>query len=59
MEDANGEGEQECWIGKKGCHESSEIESESYRDCCQSGENPATPVHGDKPGSKWIGLDWE
>ena len=27
VEDASGEGEQECWIGEKGCHESSEMES--------------------------------
>ena len=39
-----GEGEQECWFGKKGCQESSEMESESWRDCCQSGVNLATPV---------------
>ena len=37
-----------------GCIESSEIESGSWswRDCCQSGVNPATLVYGDKPGSK-------
>ena len=29
LEDANGEGEQECWFGEKGCHESSEMESGS------------------------------
>ena len=26
VEDASGEGEQKCWIGEKGCHESSEME---------------------------------
>ena len=55
MKGASGEGEQECWFGEEGCHESSELESGSWRNCCQSGVNPATPVYGDKPGSK---LDW-
>ena len=55
MKDGSGEGEQERWFGKGGCHESSELESESWRDCCYSGVNSATPVYGDKPGSK---LDW-
>ena len=27
VEDASGEGEQECWIGENGCHESSDMES--------------------------------
>mgnify|MGYP001795197744 CR=1 FL=1 len=52
VEDASGEGEQECWFGEGGCLESSEMESGSWRDCCQSGVNPATPIYGDKPGSK-------
>ena len=26
MKDTSGEGEQECWIGEKGCHESSEMD---------------------------------
>ena len=26
VEDTSGEGEQECWFGEGGCHESSEIE---------------------------------
>ena len=52
MEDASGEGEQECWFGEKGCHESSKMEIESWTDCCQSEVNLATPVYGDKPGSK-------
>ena len=34
VEDASGEGEQEPWFGEKGCHESSEMENESKRDCC-------------------------
>ena len=34
MEDASGEGEQECWFGEKGCHESSKMESGSWRDYC-------------------------
>ena len=34
MEDASGEGEQECWFGEGGCHESSKMESGSLRDCC-------------------------
>ena len=33
MEDASGEGEQECWFGEGGCLESSEIESGHWRDC--------------------------
>ena len=46
MKDASGEGEQECLIGEKGRHESSEMDSGSWRDCCQSGVpvNPATPI---------------
>ena len=30
----------------------SKMESGSWRDCCQSGVNLATPVYEDKPGSK-------
>ena len=52
VEDASGEGEQKCWFGEGGCHELSEMESGSWRDCYQSGVNPATPVYGDKPRSK-------
>ena len=52
MENASGEGQQECWFEEGGCIESSEMESGSWRNCCQSGVNPATPVYGDKPGSK-------
>ena len=44
VEDAREEGEKECWFGEGECHESSEMESGSWRDCCQSGVNPATPV---------------
>ena len=33
VEDASGEGEQECRVGEKGCHESSEMERGSWRDC--------------------------
>ena len=43
VEDASGEGEQMCWFGEKGCHESSEMESGSWRDSWQSGVNPAYP----------------
>ena len=46
VEDANGEGEQECWFGEKGCHELSEMESGSWRDCCLSGVNLANPING-------------
>ena len=56
VKDTSGEGEQECWFGEKGCHEWSEMESGSWRDCCKSGVNSATPVHGDKPGSKLDGF---
>ena len=52
MENASGEGEQECWLQEEGCIELSEMESGSWRDCCQSGVNLATPVYGDKPRSK-------
>ena len=34
VEDAVGEGEQECWFEERGCHESNEMESGSWRDCC-------------------------
>ena len=52
VEDTRG-GEQDCWFGEGECHESSEMESGSWRDCWQSGVNPATPVYRDyKPGSK-------
>ena len=52
MENASGEREQECWFEEGGCIESSEMESGSWRDCCQSGVNLATLVYGGKPGSK-------
>ena len=32
--DANGEGEQKCWLGEGGCHESNAMESGSWRECC-------------------------
>ena len=53
VEDASGEGKQECWFGG-GCLESSEMESGSWRDCCQRGVNMATPIYGDKPDQYWI-----
>ena len=37
VEDTKGKGEQEHWFGEKGCQESSEMESGSWRDCCQRG----------------------
>ena len=52
VEDASGEGEQECWFGG-GCLESSEMESGSWRDCCLSGVNLTTTVYGDKPESNF------
>ena len=52
MEEASREGEGFCWFGEGICLESSEIESGSWKDCCYSGVNLATPVYGDKPGSK-------
>ena len=51
-DDASREGEQECWFEGGGCLESSEMDSGSWRDCCQSGVNPATPVYGNKTWSK-------
>ena len=51
------EGEQECWFGEKGCHESSEMEKGSLRDCCQSGVNPSTPFTGTNLGQNWIADD--
>ena len=52
MENTSGEGEQEWWGEERGCIESSEMESGSWRDCCLSGINPAIPVYGNKPRSK-------
>ena len=52
MENASGKGEQECWFEEGRYIESSEMESGSWRDCCQSGVNLATPIYGDKPRSK-------
>ena len=52
MEDISEEGEQECWFGEGGCLESSKMESGSWRDCCWSGVNLATPIYRDKPRSK-------
>ena len=37
------------WRKRNGCHESSEMESGNWRDCCQSGVNQATPIYGYKP----------
>ena len=34
LEDASGEGEQECWFGEGGCLESSEMDSRGWRDSC-------------------------
>ena len=34
MEDTSGEREQECLLGEGECHESSKMESGSWRDCC-------------------------
>ena len=39
------EKESKSWFGEKGCHESSKMESGSWRDCCQSGVNLATSVY--------------
>ena len=50
--DTSVEGKQECWFGEGGRPETSVMESGSWRDCCQSGVSSATPVYGDKPGSK-------
>ena len=36
MKNASEEGEQECWFEEGGCIELSEMESGSWRDCCQS-----------------------
>ena len=48
LEDTSGEGPQECWFGG-GCHESSEMENRSWRDCSVSGVNLATHIYGGKP----------
>ena len=53
VEDASGEREQERWLGKKGHHESSEMESGSVGEIA-AGVNLATPVYGDKLGSKLV-----
>ena len=39
--------------GEGVCHESSEMESGSWRNCCQSGLNPTILIYGDKPESKF------
>ena len=53
VEDASGEGEQKCWIGEKGCHESSEVESGRIREVAAKVEYiRPPPIYGDKPGSK-------
>ena len=58
MEDASGEGEQECWFGEGGCLKSSNRESGSWREWSESWSvqvNLATPIYGDKPGLKnWM-----
>ena len=41
---------------KDAMHESSEIESGSWRDCCQSGINMATQFMGLNLDQNWI--DW-
>ena len=46
IENASGEGEQECWFKERGCIELSEMESGSWRNCCQSEVNPATTGAG-------------
>ena len=33
VEEASGEGEQECWFRDRGCLDSSTMESGSWRDC--------------------------
>ena len=44
VEEASGEGEQECWFGEKGSHESSEMESGSWRDCCLTQDKPRSKL---------------
>ena len=43
-ENASGEWEQECLFGEGGCFESSEMESGSWKDCCQSRVNLANKL---------------
>ena len=50
VEDASGEGEQECWFGEGRYLNSSKVES--GRDCRSGGVNPATLIYSDQPGSK-------
>ena len=50
------ESAQKCWFGEKRCHESSEMESGSWRDCFHSGVNPATPVCGINLDQNYIAL---
>ena len=50
VENASGEGEQEC--GEGGCHEFSKMESGVGEIAVRVGVNPATPIYGDKPRSK-------
>ena len=39
-------------LKKEDVLKSSKMESGSWRNCCQSGVNPTTPICRDKPGSK-------
>ena len=55
-EDASGEGEQEGWFGEKGCYESSEIESGSWRELLQKWGKSDHPVLRGQTQIK-IGLD--
>ena len=50
VEDASGEGQQECWFG--GCLESSEMESGSWKRLLLEWGKSGHPCYGDKPGSK-------
>ena len=57
MENASGEGVQECWFEEGGCIVSSKMESGSWRDCCQSGVNLA--FTGINPDQKLeLNLNW-
>ena len=46
MENASEEGEQECLFEEGGCLELSEMESGSWRECCQWGKSSQPCLRG-------------
>ena len=52
--DGSGEGEQECWFGEGGCHESSKMERELERLLPKWGKSGQPPFMGINPDQNWI-----